>query len=405
MSKSKNTRKSISKSLRFEVFKRDRFTCQYCGRKSPDVILQIDHIHPVSKGGNNDILNLITSCEDCNSGKRDKQLTDTTIIDRKRTQLEELQERREQIEMMMEWQKGLVELDNYLVEQIAEFWSELVKPYSLTEQGLKSLKKLLRQNNAEELMEAMRIAVQQYVKYDENDEITEESISYAWSKIGGICKTKKMEHIKPYLKDLYYIRGILRKRLNYVNDHLVLKLLEEAYNYGADVEKLKDHACQVRTWTQWRQEIESFVKNEKEHENENESEISKLFEICNSYAESKDCMKIVKLCNQVVNPNDTHTINLILEQDNWFVLFDENCFLMDYERLENWFNRHYKHWMMNAQDKYLCMLNEKYEYDISFVTIGSSDEHKKKWIDHLREKTWTSDEVINELSEILSHFF
>lgn len=51
--KSKCKRKSISKKLRFEVFKRDKFTCQYCGRKAPDVVLQIDHISPVSKGGKN----------------------------------------------------------------------------------------------------------------------------------------------------------------------------------------------------------------------------------------------------------------------------------------------------------------------------------------------------------------
>ena len=40
----------ISKALRFEVFKRDSFTCQYCGRSAPEVVLEVDHIVPVSKG-------------------------------------------------------------------------------------------------------------------------------------------------------------------------------------------------------------------------------------------------------------------------------------------------------------------------------------------------------------------
>ncbi len=62
-------RKAIPKSVRFEVFKRDNFTCQYCGRKAPDVVLEVDHINPVANGGENDILNLVTSCRDCNSGK------------------------------------------------------------------------------------------------------------------------------------------------------------------------------------------------------------------------------------------------------------------------------------------------------------------------------------------------
>ena len=54
-------RKTIPKTVRFEVFKRDKFTCQYCGQMAPDVILEIDHIKPVAEGGENDILNLITA--------------------------------------------------------------------------------------------------------------------------------------------------------------------------------------------------------------------------------------------------------------------------------------------------------------------------------------------------------
>ena len=57
-------RTSISKKLRFEIFKRDSFKCQYCGKESPNVILEIDHINPISNGGKNDILNLITCCFD-----------------------------------------------------------------------------------------------------------------------------------------------------------------------------------------------------------------------------------------------------------------------------------------------------------------------------------------------------
>lgn len=67
-------RKSISKKLRFEVFKRDNFICQYCGNKPPNVMLEIDHIKPVSKGGSNNINNLITSCFNCNRGKSNIEL-------------------------------------------------------------------------------------------------------------------------------------------------------------------------------------------------------------------------------------------------------------------------------------------------------------------------------------------
>lgn len=62
-------RKAIGKKTRFEVFKRDGFMCAYCGSTPPNIILQIDHIHPVAKGGTNLIDNLITSCQPCNIGK------------------------------------------------------------------------------------------------------------------------------------------------------------------------------------------------------------------------------------------------------------------------------------------------------------------------------------------------
>jgi hypothetical protein len=62
-------RKAIGKKLRFEVFKRDEFSCVYCGATPPTVVLQIDHIHPVAEGGTNAIDNLITSCQPCNIGK------------------------------------------------------------------------------------------------------------------------------------------------------------------------------------------------------------------------------------------------------------------------------------------------------------------------------------------------
>ena len=68
-------RKAIGKKLRFEVFKRDEFTCVYCGATPPSVILQIDHIHPVAEGGSNQIDNLITSCQPCNLGKGANLLT------------------------------------------------------------------------------------------------------------------------------------------------------------------------------------------------------------------------------------------------------------------------------------------------------------------------------------------
>lgn len=71
----KNKRTQISTRKRFEVFKRDLFTCQYCGSHPPRVILHVDHIIPVSKGGKNEMDNYVTSCDTCNLGKSNISLT------------------------------------------------------------------------------------------------------------------------------------------------------------------------------------------------------------------------------------------------------------------------------------------------------------------------------------------
>ena len=78
----------IPEKLRFEVFKRDRFRCVYCGRSPKDVELRVDyeratlrmltlfgmeadHFIPVVRGGQNTMDNPVTSCEFCNGGKGD----------------------------------------------------------------------------------------------------------------------------------------------------------------------------------------------------------------------------------------------------------------------------------------------------------------------------------------------
>ncbi len=64
-------RKAVNEKVRYQVFTRDGFRCQACGRGAADgVKLAVDHIRPVDWGGTNDKSNLITLCEECNRGKK-----------------------------------------------------------------------------------------------------------------------------------------------------------------------------------------------------------------------------------------------------------------------------------------------------------------------------------------------
>lgn len=55
--------------LRFTVLTRDNYTCRYCGAQAPDVKLHVDHVVPKSRGGLDEMANLVTACQRCNQGK------------------------------------------------------------------------------------------------------------------------------------------------------------------------------------------------------------------------------------------------------------------------------------------------------------------------------------------------
>jgi 5-methylcytosine-specific restriction endonuclease McrA len=75
-------RRTLTKRVRFEILKRDGFACRYCGAKAPDVVLHCDHVHPVSRGGKNELENLVTACRDCNAGKGARLIEDRSAFAR-----------------------------------------------------------------------------------------------------------------------------------------------------------------------------------------------------------------------------------------------------------------------------------------------------------------------------------
>ena len=69
-----NNPRSINYRTRFKVMQRDDFKCQICGASpatQAGVLLHVDHIVPVAKGGQATMDNLQTLCQKCNLGKSD----------------------------------------------------------------------------------------------------------------------------------------------------------------------------------------------------------------------------------------------------------------------------------------------------------------------------------------------
>lgn len=71
----KQQRSKMTPNLREQIKKRDNYTCQKCGLSiydEPHLLLEVDHLIPISKGGLSEESNLITLCWMCNRAKSDK---------------------------------------------------------------------------------------------------------------------------------------------------------------------------------------------------------------------------------------------------------------------------------------------------------------------------------------------
>jgi len=255
------TREPIRKSVRFEVFKRDSFTCQYCGAKAPEVVLEIDHITPVAGGGTSDILNLVTACRSCNAGKSDKSLSDATAVQKARAQAEDMEERRGQLEMIAEWHRGLLDADKHATDTMEGLWldaAEYDEHATLTEQARQTLLSAMKRHGFEVVCQAIIQAANSWKSKSVESRTIEAKNQSFWS-IPKICSVLKQDAEDPGVGRLFYIRGILRNRCNYLNEGACIALLKEARDWGVDVEWMVDVAKQVTSWSQFKNTVSSQI--------------------------------------------------------------------------------------------------------------------------------------------------
>jgi hypothetical protein len=251
-------RKGLSKKTRFEVFKRDSFTCQYCGNSAPSVLLEVDHIKPVSKSGDNDITNLITSCVDCNRGKSDRELSDDTVALKRKKQLDELQARREQIEMMMDWRGTLDDIKEQELESLLAYINSKMPGYSVNESGSKKIKSALRKYGLSEMLECASISADQYIYKNKDDKYAFGSLEKYLDYIPKIARSREQIRNKPYLSELYRIKGILNYK-GFGVDYQTMNMIESAYLGGITVETLETIAKQSNKYWEWEEKMNEVM--------------------------------------------------------------------------------------------------------------------------------------------------
>lgn len=156
-------RKAITKGVRFDVFKRDKFTCQYCGAHPPSVILHVDHIHPVSKGGTNAVANLITACLPCNIGKGAKSLNEAPqSLKDKAAEVAEREAQLNGYSLVMQAAADRVERESWVV---AARLMGLESVESFNRQELQSIRTFVKRGGYWLAVEAAEIAAARFPVY------------------------------------------------------------------------------------------------------------------------------------------------------------------------------------------------------------------------------------------------
>ena len=61
---------------RIKIYERDAYKCRHCGKQLTRFTATLDHVHPVTEGGDNSADNLVTACLNCNSRKNSRPLGD-----------------------------------------------------------------------------------------------------------------------------------------------------------------------------------------------------------------------------------------------------------------------------------------------------------------------------------------
>lgn len=173
-------------STRFEVFKRDGFKCNYCGRGTPDVVLEVDHIVPQAEGGGDELHNLVTACWDCNRGKGATTLDSRAPVIDIETQTDLINERERQIRAYNEAKRVERERKNTDFEDAWNYWFTIwnvdsaPRYYTPHENALRRWVAVL---GPDDVKDAMDIARAKFTYLNSNP------VKY----LAGICKWKIFE--------------------------------------------------------------------------------------------------------------------------------------------------------------------------------------------------------------------
>lgn len=158
-----------------------------------------------------------------------------------KSELNQVVEKVEKVSRKIKEKKAEIEAEQYSTKEIGNIWFEY-SGYSINDKGIRDLRRWITKYGIDKTVDGIKTCCETYLQYDKSNIATRESAENAFSKIPVIIKSKEKQKENPYLKDFYYIRGILRNRFGNNANYGILEILESAFISGWSIDNLKNQA-------------------------------------------------------------------------------------------------------------------------------------------------------------------
>ena len=247
---SNKLRTPIPKKLRFQVLEKHKFKCRYCGRGTPEVTLEIDHVIPVALGGGNHEDNLVPACYDCNRGKSAQEI-DHLALDSEygESYVNELEAFYTSLDENLRIKEKEIELRNRLVKRLADYWYKLAPGFTFNDFGWNRFRKAILSCQLSDSIQFMIQATNEYLVFNEdNKSVTGESWRAALWAFRSLCSNKSASRCaskkeNTTIEEFLFNQSDEIKKLNNVREYIRNNSLDEILATWVNI---CDECCQIQ---------------------------------------------------------------------------------------------------------------------------------------------------------------
>lgn len=250
------------KRIKFEVFEKDSFKCQSCGRGAPIVTLQLTRIQETQHNDNwLDTAFLSTSCKDC-----EKKRSDSTDKSTRNgfISIDELEERLQQLKMLINWRKGMLNIRKQQLAHLVNYWEHKIPSFVISNDQKKYILTYITKYSCEEIRSAMDMAADKFFVQSTDGTISNSSILNAFGKVPEIC-LKKSEIADIHESDgLQNVHERIKNNISgFFDSRRAMQWLNYARSWEVPIEELFQMASSIGSWTEFSLNIDKMVEKQK----------------------------------------------------------------------------------------------------------------------------------------------